>query len=89
MLCSVLIHTDICYEILIKKCSFCLCPTGLPTLFFLNTTILSAIVYCAPAKRDWVRTLTICYIILSSYHTARSSNLSAISCHDNCFIAIT
>ena len=50
MLHSVLTHIDTSYEILINKCSFCLCPTGLPTLFFLNTTVLSEIDYWAPGK---------------------------------------
>lgn len=66
MLYLVLIHTGISYEIFINKCSFCLCPTGRPTLFFLNITILSEIDYCAPGKWNWVRILTIHYITLSS-----------------------
>lgn len=86
---QVLTHIDISYEIFINKCSLCLCPTGLPTLFFLSATILYEIDYCAPGKWDWVRTLTIHYIALLSYCIARNSNLSGVSCHANCFIAIS
>lgn len=43
-------HIDISYEIFINKCSLCLCPTGLPTLFFLSATVLYEIDYCAPGK---------------------------------------
>lgn len=89
MLCSVLTHRDVSYEILMNKCSFCLCPTGLPIPFSVNATVLSEIDYCAPGKGDWVRTLTIHCIALLSSCMAGNSNISDISCHDDCFIAIT
>lgn len=46
----------ISYEILINKCSLCLCLLGWPTLFFLNASVPSGIEDHAVRRWVWVST---------------------------------